>query len=165
MLNIVHRESAAWMAKAGKVRAQCAYGWGLGARGAAAIGLIDLPHHRGRSRRGPGLDQVLGSCAWGAWLPRCVLGSVGLPEAIKASGLANAWAQLVVAAGKRVAFGHPIGILLALSFISSVLANLMSHTATAALMAPIAMKVCMAESMQLDKNTARNNPCHVSVRG
>ncbi|CAJ1361155.1 unnamed protein product [Effrenium voratum] len=78
-----------------------------------------------------------------------IAGGLGVGQAIKASGLANAWAQLVVAAGKRVAFGHPIGILLALSFISSVLANLMSHTATAALMAPIAMKVCMAESMNV----------------
>ena len=70
-------------------------------------------------------------------------------QAIKASGLANAWAKMVVAAGHHVAMGHPIGVLMALSFITSLLSNLMSHTATAALMAPIAMKVCAAESMKL----------------
>ena len=36
-----------------------------------------------------------------------------------------------------------------LSFITSLLSNLMSHTATAALVAPIAMKICTAESMSL----------------
>ena len=70
-------------------------------------------------------------------------------QAIKASGLANAWAKMVVSAGHYLAMGHPIGVLMALSFITSLLANLMSHTATAALMAPIAMKVCAAESMKL----------------
>ena len=56
---------------------------------------------------------------------------------------------MVVSAGHHLAMGHPIGVLMALSFITSLLANLMSHTATAALMAPIAMKVCAAESMKL----------------
>lgn len=56
---------------------------------------------------------------------------------------------MVVSAGHYLAMGHPIGVLMALSFITSLLANLMSHTATAALMAPIAMKVCAAESMKL----------------
>ena len=65
------------------------------------------------------------------------------------SGLASAWAKLVVSAGHYVAMGHPIGVLVALSFITSLLSNLMSHTATAALMAPIAMKICTAESMSL----------------
>ena len=70
-------------------------------------------------------------------------------EAIKLSGLANAWATLVVSAGHYIAMGHPLGVLMALSFITSLLSNLMSHTATAALMAPITMKICTAQSMNL----------------
>ena len=81
------------------------------------------------------------------WICKVLLSLCG--QAIKASGLANAWAKMVVAAGHHVAMGHPIGVLMALSFITSLLSNLMSHTATAALMAPIAMKVCAAESMKL----------------
>ncbi|CAE7430737.1 SAC1 [Symbiodinium necroappetens] len=82
-----------------------------------------------------------------------IAGGLGVGQAIKESGLGNAWAKLVISAGHHAALGHPLGILVALSFITSLLANLMSHTATAALMAPIAMRVCSSEGMNL-KTTA-----------
>lgn len=65
------------------------------------------------------------------------------------SGLANCWAKLMVSCGHHLFNGHPIGVLVALSFITSILSNLMSHTATAALMAPIALKICAAEAMSV----------------
>merc|ERR1712187_549024 len=60
-----------------------------------------------------------------------------------ASGLANAMGKCVVAiAGKS-----PFCNLLTLSFVTSVLSNLMSNTATVAIMAPIGDQLCQAQGL------------------
>lgn len=71
-----------------------------------------------------------------------IAGGLGLSQAMSRSGLAHAVAIVVVSAGEAAAFGSPVGILLALSIVSQILANLMSNTATIAMMSPIAVQAC-----------------------
>lgn len=71
-----------------------------------------------------------------------IAGGLGLSQAMSRSGLAHAVATVVVSAGEAAAFGSPVGILLALSIVSQILANLMSNTATIAMMSPIAVQAC-----------------------
>merc|ERR1712216_861861 len=66
----------------------------------------------------------------------------GLSQAMSSSGLARAVANVVVSVGSSAAGGSPIGILVALSLVCQVLANLMSNTATSAMMSPIAVQAC-----------------------
>jgi len=78
-----------------------------------------------------------------------IAGGLGVGQAIRVSGLANALAQCIVALGRWATMGHPMGILVAFSLITSLLSNLMSNTATAALMAPIAIQVCAVELLNV----------------
>jgi len=76
-----------------------------------------------------------------------IAGGIGLGEAMNASGLANALANLVVHVGLKATPGSSIGVLISVGFITSGLSNLMSSTATAALMVPIVSQICQQQSL------------------
>lgn len=77
-----------------------------------------------------------------------IASGVGVSEAMAESGLAVALAKLVVQLGLNIS-GGSLGVLVALGLITSMLSNLMSNTATAALMAPIALQVCSSHNVRV----------------
>eukprot|EP00928_Gymnodinium_smaydae_P049287 TRINITY_DN3306_c0_g2_i1.p1 TRINITY_DN3306_c0_g2~~TRINITY_DN3306_c0_g2_i1.p1 ORF type:complete len:712 (+),score=55.39 TRINITY_DN3306_c0_g2_i1:57-2192(+) len=90
-------------------------------------------------------DQVMGILNLPLYL--MIAGGVGLGEGIYRSGLASGLAKVLVHFGLKATPGADEGIYFAVTLITSGLSNLMSSTATAALVCPIALQICKDQNL------------------